>query len=101
MSTEGAGSCDCKATLYNLGLILATGKTAQRLEESNCHSCLPEGQEGGPRLIMISLTLNPEEVIKQLILETISRHMKEKILGSQHGFTKRKEVMLDQPYKLL
>lgn len=38
----------------------------------------------------ISLTLNPGKMVEQLILESISRHMKaEKVIrSSQHGFIK-------------
>lgn len=46
MSAEGAEG-DCDASLYNLCSIVATGRNAQRLEESKCHSHLQEGQEGG------------------------------------------------------
>ncbi|KAK4811747.1 hypothetical protein QYF61_005315 [Mycteria americana] len=48
---------------------------------------------------LVSLTLIPGKAMEQLILATISRHMKNKkvIRGSQHGFTK----VLDQPDKLL
>lgn len=51
---------------------------------------------------LVSLTLSPGKIIEQLILETISRHMKDKkiIRSSQHEFNKG-EVMLDQCNKLL
>lgn len=36
----------------------------------------------------VSLTLIPGKVVEQLMLETISRHRKKKIIRScQHGFT--------------
>lgn len=43
MTAEGAGRQDCKITLYSF---MTTGRSASRLEESKCHSCLLEGQEG-------------------------------------------------------
>ena len=50
----------------------------------------------------VSLALIPGKVMEHLILETISRHTKEKkvIWSSKRGFTDR-QVMLDQLDKLL
>ncbi|GAB0184021.1 mitochondrial enolase superfamily member 1 [Grus japonensis] len=44
---------------------------------------------------LVSLTLIPGKVMEQLIMETISRHMKDKKLlrSSQHGFTKGKSCL--------
>ncbi|KAK4832100.1 hypothetical protein QYF61_020727 [Mycteria americana] len=52
----------------------------------------PAGQE---RRDMDSLTLIPGKVMEQLILDTISRHIKDKkiIESSQHGFTKGKSCL--------
>lgn len=71
--------------LCNLSLkMMATGRSAQSLEESKCHS--QDKQEGGP---------SPLSLKGDGILQIISRHMKEKtIIGcSQHGFTKRKSCL--------
>ena len=48
-STEGAGRCHCWATLHHLWKVLEDRRGAQGLEESQCHSNLQKGQEGGPR----------------------------------------------------
>jgi len=56
-----------------------------------CHSSL----QGGPR--SVSPTSVPGKVIEQLILETISRHIKDKkiIRTSYHGFMKRKSCLIN------
>jgi len=49
------------------------------MEESQCHSRLQKGQEGGPReLQAVSLTSVPGKVMEQLILHVISKQVKEK-----------------------
>lgn len=68
-----------------------------RDEESKCHSCLQKGKKddvGNNR--PISDASVPMKVMEQLILEAISRHMKNKEINrsSQHGFIKG---MPDQP----
>lgn len=64
--------------LYNLCLIVATERSAWRLEKSNCHSYIQEGQEGGPRELQAGQAhLDPWEVMERLILENTSRHMKD------------------------
>jgi len=49
-----------------------------------------KGRKEGPvNYSPVSLTSVTEKVIEQLILRTISRHMKDKVFGSgQHRFTK-------------
>jgi len=77
----------CKATLDNLCLIMATGSHAKRTEKIKCHSYVQKGQERGQMECRpVSLTSVPQQVLKQITLETISRHMKEKkvIMSSQH-----------------
>jgi len=58
--------------------LLPSKRTGRRTQRTNCRP--------------VSLTLIPEKVVEQLILETISRHMKDKkVIGSsQQGFTKEK-----------
>jgi len=73
---------------------MGSGRSAQRLEESQCNSYLQEGrtrklQYGQPHL---------DEVMEQQILETISRQMKDKKItrSSQHGFIKGKSRLTNQ-----
>lgn len=60
-----------------------------------CHTCLPEGQEKGPRELQAS-SFNSVHgmVVEQLILETISSHMKDKKFSSLHEFSKRKSYLI-------
>lgn len=59
--------------------VLATGESSRTLEESKCHTCLQEGKKedlGNYR--MFSCNLIPRNVIEQIILETISRPLKDR-----------------------
>ena len=64
-------------------------RSARRLERANVTPVFKE-DPGNYRLV--SLTLIPANLMEQLTLETISRHMKDKkvISSSQHGFAKGK-----------
>ncbi|PKU38718.1 rna-directed dna polymerase from mobile element jockey- hypothetical protein [Limosa lapponica baueri] len=75
----------------------ATGRSAQRLEGDKYYSCLQEGQEDQGNYMLVSLTLIPGNVVEQLILETISRHMKDQkiIRNSQHHFSKGKSCLIN------
>ena len=87
MSAEGAGRCTCEATLYNLCLIVETGRSAWRLEESKFHSYLQKGKkEDLENYRPVSLTLIAGKGVQQLVLKNISRHMNDKkiIRSSQH-----------------
>nr|XP_047907141.1 uncharacterized protein LOC125180535 [Anser cygnoides] len=70
-------------------------RESRRLEKSRHHSYLQEGGLGNYRLV--SFTSVPGKVMKQLILDIISKHMKDKkmIRTSQHGFTKGKLCLTD------
>lgn len=46
-SAAGAGRRHCKATLNDLGLIMAPGRSTRRPADSKHPSCLQEGQERG------------------------------------------------------
>lgn len=79
-------SWHCKAPLNNLSLITGSGRSARRLEENNWKKEDPGSYRSD------SITLIAGKVAEQLILNTISRHSKDKeiIRTSQHSFTKRK-----------
>lgn len=90
MSPDGTSWCDFKATFYYLYL-MASERVAQRLEECKYHSYLQKEQEKGQgeRTMMLG------KVMEQIILEIISRYLKEKkiIESCQHGFTKWKSFL--------
>lgn len=63
---------DAVKTLSNLGSIMASGRSTQRLDENKCPSNLQRGQEVGlGNCKPVSLTLTFGQVMEQLILETI------------------------------
>ena len=45
--------------LCNLSFMMATGRSAQRLEESKCQSCLQDRQEGGPSPLSLERWWHP------------------------------------------
>jgi len=94
-SAEGAGRCHCSATLDNL-CSWQLGEVPEDWRKVNGIPVFKMGKkEDTEHYRPVSLILIPGKVIKQLILETISRHVKEKeiIRSSQHAFTKRKSCL--------
>lgn len=77
-------SWHCKAPLNNLWLITGTGRRVWRLEEKT------EGDPGNYR--SYSFTVVAGKVAEELILNTISKHNKDKEISRtrQHSFAKRK-----------
>lgn len=73
-----------QATPNNLWLINGVWESSQRLQESKYHCCLQEWQDTG-NYWLVSLTLILGKVIEQLVLLTISRHVKDKkVVSSSH-----------------
>ena len=69
------------------------GEAPEDWKKANVTSIFTKGKKEDPGNYMpVSLTSDPGKVIEQLILETTSRHMKDKkVTGSnQHSFTKWK-----------
>ncbi|RMC05609.1 hypothetical protein DUI87_17694 [Hirundo rustica rustica] len=79
------------------GLVTQGGEELSTGANSKFHSYLQEGQARGPRELQASLTLSLGTVIEQLILETISRPMKDKtvVRSSQCGSTKEKSCLVN------
>jgi len=62
-------------------------------KKANVTPIFKKGKEEDPESYrLVRLTFIPGKVMKQLMLETISMHMKDKAMtgSSQHGFTKGK-----------
>lgn len=62
-------------------------------KKANVSPIFQKGKKEGPdNYRVVSLTTIPGKAMEQLILETISRHMKDKMVirSSQHGITKGK-----------
>jgi len=61
-----------------------------------CHASLQNGKEGLLNHRLVSLTLGPRKAMEQLILETISKHINDKVIrSSKHGFIKGKSYFID------
>lgn len=61
------------------------------LQKSKRHSNLQEGQGDLGNYMLVSLTIIPGRMKEQIILETISKHIKnKKVTGKKEG-----EIMLD------
>lgn len=76
MSAEGAGKCHCEATL-NLWLIMATVISVKDWRRTSVSPAFKSKEDQG-KYRPINLILIPGKTVEQLILETISRHMKDK-----------------------
>lgn len=92
LSAEGVEQC-CESTLNNLRKVTETSRSSWGLIESNVVPIFKKVKEedlGNYRLV--SHTSIPGMLMEQTILETISKHIKEKNLtGSSHyGFMKGK-----------
>ncbi|OPJ76492.1 hypothetical protein AV530_016165 [Patagioenas fasciata monilis] len=73
-------------------MIVVTGRLSEDWRKANVIPISKTGKEDKGKYRLANLTLIPGKVMKQLILKTISSHMKDKkvIKSSQHGFAKRK-----------
>ncbi|KAK4816474.1 hypothetical protein QYF61_017226 [Mycteria americana] len=67
-----------------------TGEVPEDWRKANVTPVFKNGKEDPGNYRLVILTLIPGKVMKQLILEMVSRHMKEKVVisSSQHVFTK-------------
>jgi len=74
-------------------MIISTGRTAGGLRKASVTPVFMKGKKDDPRNYRpFSLTSIPGKLVEQIILETFSRHMKDKkvIRNSQHAFAKGK-----------
>lgn len=70
---------------------MAFGGGSLGLRKSKCHSNLQEGQGNLGNYMLVSLTTIPGRMKEQLILETISKYIKDKkVTGEREG-----QIMLD------
>ena len=79
------------------------GEAPEDWRNANVTPLFKKGKKEDPgNYRLVSLPSIPARATEQLILETASRHMKDKtvIRSSHHGFTKG-GVMLDRPDNLL
>jgi len=77
---------------------LQLGEAPEDSRKANDTSVFKKGKKEDPgNYRLVSLTLIPGKMMKQLILKITSKHMKDKkvIRISHHGFTKRKTCLIN------
>ncbi|KAK4827963.1 hypothetical protein QYF61_022665 [Mycteria americana] len=91
-----------KAEVVNAFSASTGGEVPEDCKKSNAIPFFKKGKKGDPgHYRLISLTSIPGKVMEKILLETISKLLKDKMIkNSQHGFTKGK-IMLNQPDSLL